>query len=88
MSQFSTPNLGVAAYLMAKGEQIIDLENRDTNYNGTSSERVFFVFTLSQNDGNTIASEFYDKKGSIEPNLYYENIKLLRSKVYDFKKQG
>lgn len=85
--QFSTPNQGVAAYLLSQGGEVVDVEKRSNTYNGQLSERVYFVFNIDNEAGKKIASQFYDKVSTIEPNDYYENLKSLRTKLWDARKQ-
>lgn len=77
---YATPNQGLASFFVTQGQKVIEVSKRKSKFDG---ESYFFVFDTSVEDGRNIATDFYEKRGTVEPFAYWEAMKELRAALRD-----
>ncbi len=76
-----TTSLSLAAYLGAIGIDCVGIEKVDT------SQQLSFIFNISSDRLNELADLFWSKKSSIDALTYFEALKVLKSRIYQYKNQ-
>ena len=74
-TKYKTHDLYEAAYLVAKGLKLRELER------SPSSSRCFFVFT-NPTECKKIVVEFWNKQGLVIPKAYAEAIRNLKDRIF------
>lgn len=81
INQNKTDSLTFAAYLSSVGFEPTSIE-RDF-----SSQKFIFVFNMSDDDFGSHADFFWSRKTTVDALTYSESLKVLKSRMYQYKNQ-
>lgn len=81
MDTYKTEELALAAYLLAIGFECVGLLENDINDN------LFFVFNYTEQLPQAVTL-FLTRGDSVEAYTYYRALKILKSLIYEHKKNG
>lgn len=76
-TNYSTPDMGLAAALMTAGFKIEGLEK-------IGDKKFEFIFSVSRDDADAkdAISSYWDKKLLVSAYDYFNNTKMLKSRIY------
>lgn len=78
-NQNQTDSLVLAAYLSVAGFEPINII-RDL-----SNPKYIFIFNMSDDDFSSHADVFWSRKTSVDALTYSESLKVLKSRIYQYK---
>lgn len=81
MDTYKTEDLALASYLLAIGFECVGLLENDINDN------LFFVFNYTEQLPQAVTL-FITREDRVEGHTYYQALKVLKSLIYEYKKNG
>ncbi len=77
-----TTTLSLAAYLITAGHDCVGVKNNP------GTHQIIFIFDLSKKEFEKLSGLFWSKKTTVDPLKYFENLKVLKSRIYQHQQNN
>lgn len=77
-----TTTLSLAAYLTSINFECV------INKQSPSNPQLTFIFNISQEEFDKLSNLFWSKKAIVDPLSYFEALKVIKSRIYQYKNQN